>query len=979
MKPAHLKAHPTLAALCASVALLAACGGKSDPPAEAPPPPAPVTLSGVVADGPLGGVTVCYDLNDNATCDASEPTSAASDADGKFTVDVAAADAGLHGLVAVVPATAVDKDTGTALGTACTLRVPAGSSTTPFISPLTTLVADTAAAQGLSTADAEAAVKTQLGLTNSPLANFVSAGDTQAGTFARTVNTVIIEVSKLADAAGVSAEAKKALLASVTTSDLKALATLINSAGAGTPAQVAAAVTQSVLADRNLSATTVADQAKFAVDAATPVAAAPPGPFVSVRRFTYADANNYQYQVFVGDSTPGTDGTFAAGEARANLVAGVNQPFNRNQVYWHKTLNRWEVCDRQWQVAITTPAQPASGATPAKPQQSVFCGASVSRSKIGEYDVTGQKMADVVAAIRASTLPDVPGFDTDAAGLPTKWGPDPALLGTDVFPPGSKFTKREQAGEVGETERYSLTDKPRVIPASGSGTYRQAATFDDFKRMSGNLVNTAAVVSNLNSIFLDDLPAVQADATLSQIKRYRAAFDPAGTAVRYFACDVLASADTSQNCAALGDGITSIETHGDSRVLSFETGYPAILTTTHGRKRLFVERSGVVFGGNVDLQRTRYQQRPNTTAWNALRTKLGIAEPAAPVAPAGPGPFENVRVWTFTDASNYFFRLFTGDSSVLDAQGYFNVAEQRRNVVAGAVVPLVRNQLWWTGTEWFDCPAEATGYFSVNSVAPFNSAYCKAYLDDRYNSATITLDGRIIGDVMRDIRRFSSKDGTFDYAGWGPNPDVHTALATARFPAGATMEHRGNIRTGTPIGINTGAGSQVRVPPADASVPFDTWPFATSLDEFIAKNPGDLFGAAINGSTAFWVHGYTLPAAPAPEYTTAAEIRVSFDANGNKARFYRNYRLVSNGFTTAYVKLLDTTYTIETLGGKKVMRFAAMPDGFERDYVYQRVFAEHNGGVWYGFKDSTPTTPYYSIRINGIALRAVEAVLGVVR
>jgi hypothetical protein len=976
LKTAHLH-HPTLATLLASAALLAACSKDPDPN----PPPASVTLNGVVADGPLSGASACYDVNDNGVCDPGEPTSTTSDADGKFSLVIAEADLGKHGVVVVVPATAVDKDTGAAVGTAFTLKTPASTSTTPFVSPLTTLVVDIAASQGLSTPEAEAAVKTQLGLANSPLADFVAGADAQAGTFARTVNTVIIEVTKLANASTtvVSPEARQALIASVTTGDLKTLATLVNSAGTGTPAEVAAAVTQTVLEERNLSATTVAEQATFVLGTTTPPAPVATGPFVSLRRFTYTDANNYQFQAFVGDSTPEANGTFKVSEARANLVGGVNQAFNRNTAYWSKTGNAWVVCDRQWQIIVVTPAAPASGATPATPQKSTFCGASLSSTNESVEDVSGKKMADVVAAVRASTLPDAPGFDTDAKGLPKFWGPDPALLGDDTFPPGSTFSKRVQASEVGDTERYNLTDKPRVIPAGGTGTYRQAATFDDFKRMSGNLVNTAAVVSNLNSIFLDDLPAVQADPLLSPIKRYRAAFDPAGNAVRYYACAVLTSANTSQNCVALGDGTSSIATRADSRVLKFDTGYPAALTTALARQRIFVERSGLVFGGAVDLERTRYQQRPNTVAWNALRTKLGIPEPAAPVAPAGAGPFEVVRVWTYTDAANYFFRLFTGDNSVLDAQGNFNIAEQRRNVVAGAVVPFVRNNLMWTGTEWFDCPGEATGFFVGSVTAPFASSYCKSYLDDRYNDVTITLDNRIMADVVREVRWYSSKDGTFDYAGWGPNPDVHTALATARFPAGATMTHRGNLRTGTPISISTAASSQVRVPPADASVPFDTWPFATSLDEFIAKNPGDLFGGVIDGSKAFFVHGYTLPAPPAPEYTTEAQIRVSFDANGNKARFYRNYRSVATGFTTAYVNLLDTTYTIETLGGKKVLKFAAMPDGFERDFFFQRMFAEHNGSVWYSFKDSTPVTPVYQIRINGIALRAIEQVLGVVR
>ena len=39
--------------------------------------------------------------------------------------------------------------------------------------------------------------------------------------------------------------------------------------------------------------------------------------------------------------------------------------------------------------------------------------------------------------------------------------------------------------------------------------------------------------------------------------------------------------------------------------------------------------------------------------------------------------------------------------------------------------------------------------------------------------------------------------------------------------------------------------------------------------------------------------------------------------------------VVSNGIATHYSSLLDTTYTVETLGGVKVLKFAAMPTGFE--------------------------------------------------
>src|SRR5205814_6523683 len=125
MKPKLSFPACALSALCAS--LLAACGGGGS---TTPPPvqPTSVTISGVAADGPLQGATACYDLNDNGACDSGEPSSGPTDAAGRFSFDVDAAVAGQHRVVVVVPATAVDKDTGSAVGTAFTLQSPATGS-----------------------------------------------------------------------------------------------------------------------------------------------------------------------------------------------------------------------------------------------------------------------------------------------------------------------------------------------------------------------------------------------------------------------------------------------------------------------------------------------------------------------------------------------------------------------------------------------------------------------------------------------------------------------------------------------------------------------------------------------------------------------------------------------------------------------------------------------------------------------------------
>ena len=417
---------------------------------------------------------------------------------------------------------AIDKDTGAAVGTAFTLKAPpTGTSGAQdvFVSPLTTLVVDVAADRGLGRAEAEAAVQSQLGLANSPLANYLSRADAQAAMLARSVNAVIVEIHKQAETASVPADAARALSGSVLSADLATLATLARSATGTTVAELATQVAAPLLAERNLSAASVAEQAGLAKSALVAPLRAPAGPFFSVRRFAYTDADNHQLQAFVGDDTPGSDGTYAAHEARVHRVAGAEVAFNRNTAYWVASevpdaqgagarAGSWQVCPNAYGVLKVKPR------TDQAPQVAVFCGASVSQSRVVESDISGRRMADVVGELRASSLRDSPGFDTDPSGLPTRWGPAPALLGDVVFPEGSRWQRRMQTSDVGDTERYSLTDKPRVQP-----DFRQAATFGDLRRMSGDLVDATVTVSHVNTVFLEDLPSASAAAGLSPVTR----------------------------------------------------------------------------------------------------------------------------------------------------------------------------------------------------------------------------------------------------------------------------------------------------------------------------------------------------------------------------------------------------------------------------------------------------------------------------
>ena len=959
IKPTGLLRPAASGVAVVSAAFLAACGGSSDDNSGGSAAPATVVISGVAADGPIAGAIACYDLNDDGVC-AGEPTSEPTDTDGRYSITVDAAEAGKHNVIVNVPATATDKDTGAAVGSAFVMKAPpsgVASAQTVFVSPLTTLVVERAAASGSNVADATADVQSQLGLTASPHADYVSSSDAQSARLAYVVNQVGIEVTKLAMAANVPPEQTKALVASTTLGNLPALGALASGA-TGTPAEAATQVVAAVFADRNLNTSTVTAQAQVAATVAAPqVASAASGPFVSLRSFTYTSASNYSYRVFTGDSSRvDADGRYDANELRSTLVDAVAQPFNRNTVYW--TGSAWTVCEREFHV-VTTKA-----ATAAEPQRSTYCGASKSESRDAVESVAGRRMADVIAEIRAFPLPD-------SNGLPTDFGPPPALLGDAVFPADSVLNTREQVTEVGNTDRYGLTDKPRVLPS-----YRQAATFADLKRMSGDWVDPAAVVGSANTVFVGDLAAPQSNPALQPWKRFRAGFDPANDAVRFFSCDNRIADNASINCTATGDGSSAITTRADSRVLRFTAGYPAALTAGLKRIRLFVERDGVVFGGYTDLQHTNHQKRFNTTAWLALRDKLGIPAHTEAVAPPANPPLDFLRSFTYADAGNYDYRSFKG-SGVADATGTFTADDLRVDVSGGVRQPFSFNSEYWAGTDWYACPNDLQGVLRY-TLMPRMSTYCRAFVNMNTAPVIVTLDGRNMADVIQDIRWYPSKDGTFDYANYGPAPNT-PLLQAGTFPPGSTMQYQTVNQTREPEQVFLAAADRLRVAPApDTTVPFDMWPFAANLEDMIAKNPGNYFGSGLNGNVTQHVHRYSLAAPTDPAFTSEIGYRVAFDASGQKARFFRHNRSAAQNFTTNYVAILDTTYTIETIGGYRVLKFAQSPAEILEQGGFTRLFVQRAGEVRFGSQTRIFPGGQQTIRLNGTATAALRSQLGLV-
>jgi len=131
-------------------------GGDATPNSSGP---TSVTHSGVAIDGILIGSTVCIDVDKSNSCDAGEP-SAITDANGKFEIE-ATTQTGPLLLIGGIDQSTNQAFTGS-------LKAPAGSK---VVTPLTSAV-QSLVESGKSAAEAEANVKTAMGLRDVNLTTF---------------------------------------------------------------------------------------------------------------------------------------------------------------------------------------------------------------------------------------------------------------------------------------------------------------------------------------------------------------------------------------------------------------------------------------------------------------------------------------------------------------------------------------------------------------------------------------------------------------------------------------------------------------------------------------------------------------------------------------------------------------------------------------------------------------------------------------
>lgn len=373
-------------------------------------------------------------------------------------------------------------------------------------------------------------------------------------------------------------------------------------------------------------------------------------------------------------------------------------------------------------------------------------------------------------------------------------------------------------------------------------------------------------------------------------------------------------------------------------------------------------------------------------------------------APAGPADETAVatvslRWFSFTNLSNYFLRAFeaTATQNTPDANGKIHYTEVREQQIDGVLTEWgmgvnnwVRPQIYWTGSEWFDCPTtfeqEST---RPNAAGETESLYCNA-MKSRSTRSNKDISGRKMIDVVREIRAYPFVDSAGgSFANWGPNPEdsgIQSLLGATVFPAGSVLSYRSVVDLGGTEYYNRGTRARIPQQNDPMNPNSSTWR-SVPLDLFVGWNKGDFAGPTdVHGNNTF-----VLLNRDYKKLDGAAAYKrymVGFEAATQKARFYqcegdmtsrletppRNSTLFINSKSTC-APILDTTYTIAAQGDGKVLRFAAEPAQIsDANFQNNRLFVERSGVTYVGFKDKPMTSKQQ--RLNGPAAESLLAQLG---
>ncbi|MEJ6005940.1 hypothetical protein WG899_10310 [Paucibacter sp. AS339] len=393
----------------------------------------------------------------------------------------------------------------------------------------------------------------------------------------------------------------------------------------------------------------------------------------------------------------------------------------------------------------------------------------------------------------------------------------------------------------------------------------------------------------------------------------------------------------------------------------------------------------------------------------AIGKTAGAPEEAASAPSAG----LSVRWFTFGDPGNYFYRSYhsTAAQNTTDANGKRHFTDFREEKVSEAGVlksfrqfgisydgrgdgSWKRNQTYWTGTEWFDCPAEF-----VNDATPWDkdgkseSLTCKAFKSKNKRVGS-DIAGKTMLEVVKQIRAYPLFDSQGKFADWGPNPDTYASQLAAKFPANAKLHFYSGQDIFNPIGYNNTEADALRAYVAELAngvqAKCNSWTgstdaslkaVATTLDATIAANPGkpcvytpnkvthgdklENWGASTLSIGDLKDTGYSAPTA---YYKSGVRrLRLGFGEPG-KLNFFSCLARSTDNASMNCEKIGSGEYKIETVGDARVLSISGLPSRAAA-ITYERMFIERGGKVYFGFQDKLKQTN--QIRPNKEAFEAL--------
>ena len=370
----------------------------------------------------------------------------------------------------------------------------------------------------------------------------------------------------------------------------------------------------------------------------------------------------------------------------------------------------------------------------------------------------------------------------------------------------------------------------------------------------------------------------------------------------------------------------------------------------------------------------------NYTAVPATADAQKSNNASTPAPEVGGSAFALLRWFSYTDTNNYYLRTLhaTKEQNTADANGTRRYTEKRETVVNGQEKTWVRPQIYWTGTEWFDCPADFVQE-SITTSAGQQSLYCQSLRSSIGQQTVRDISGLKIRDTLSEIRSrpWTATDGKF--ADWGPKPELIPAAAT--WPTGSQLQTRAVTDLGGTMYYMRNLPATI--PPADDPLSRINWRQAT-LDQFIAWNAGD-FSPKVSAADVHGNNSRVLITRRDYQKLDGSlgykRYMVGLEAGGERsARFYecegdvrtlpQASTLFINNVSTCKV-LMVSNYTIATQGDAKVLSFAAQPLQLQKDNV---LFVERNGVTYEGFRTKTQTN--YQQRLNQAAAEALLATVG---